>query len=223
MPSELHALWKVWSVAFICVTWRIPMWGIAHSHVGWPMSLCSVTHTHKWDVTNKYVCRDSYRGGPVMVSCATWRIAMWDVTHSYVGHDSWICVPWLNAYTSGPVMFVMTHSYAGRDSFIRVTWPMDTTHWCVFVGILVQPIAFAVSFLHTQISSDNLVRLFYLVPLKRNQGVWDWRLRLHDTPNAIGRTSTVGQSCVAWFILCRDMTHLYRPRMEILHCGRTHV
>jgi len=28
--------------------------------------------------------------------------------------------------------------------------------------------------------------LFHHVPLKRDQGDWDWRLRLHDTPNAIG-------------------------------------
>jgi len=32
--------------------------------------------------------------------------------------------------------------------------------------------------------------LFYLVPLKRNQGDWDWRLRLNDAPNAIG--------CMGW-------------------------
>ena len=32
--------------------------------------------------------------------------------------------------------------------------------------------------------------LFYYVPLKRDQGDWDWRLRLNDTPNAIGCTST---------------------------------
>jgi len=31
--------------------------------------------------------------------------------------------------------------------------------------------------------------LFYYVPLKRDQGDWDWRLRLNDTPHAIGCTS----------------------------------
>jgi len=33
---------------------------------------------------------------------------------------------------------------------------------------------------------SNSLRLFYHVPLKRDQGDWDWRLRLNDTPNTIG-------------------------------------
>jgi len=33
--------------------------------------------------------------------------------------------------------------------------------------------------------------LFYHVRLKRDQGDWNWRLRLNDTPNAIGCTSFV--------------------------------
>ena len=41
-------------------------------------------------------------------------------------------------------------------------------------------------------SSSNLnpwsstLGLFYHVPLQRDQGDWDWRLRSNDTPNAIG-------------------------------------
>jgi len=43
-------------------------------------------------------------------------------------------------------------------------------------------------------SSSNLNRwssplgLFYHVPLKKDQGDWDWRLRFNDIPNAIGCT-----------------------------------
>jgi len=36
--------------------------------------------------------------------------------------------------------------------------------------------------------------LFYHVFLKRDQGDWDWRLRLNDTPNAIGFTTSSSSS-----------------------------
>jgi len=34
--------------------------------------------------------------------------------------------------------------------------------------------------------SSSSRRLFYHVLLKKDQGFWDWRLRLYDTPNATG-------------------------------------
>jgi len=37
--------------------------------------------------------------------------------------------------------------------------------------------------------------LFYHVPSKRDQGDWDWRLRLNDTTNWIGCTWNIGLVC----------------------------
>jgi len=52
----------------------------------------------------------------------------------------------------------------------------------------IQPIAFGVWFFPFSNLNQRSIALgfFRHVPLKRDQGDWDWRLRLNDTPNAIG-------------------------------------
>ena len=69
--------------------------------------------------------------------------------------------------------------------FIIFFWiAFNLWQWDVYIYI--QPTAFGMSFLRSQISIDDSSGLFCRVPLKRDQCDWDWRLRLNDTPNAIG-------------------------------------
>ena len=60
-------------------------------------------------------------------------------------------------------------------------------------SLYVQPVAFEVSFLLSQIpiSNLNLLGVFCHVSLKRDPGDWDWKLRLNDTPNTIAVHSLV--------------------------------
>jgi len=48
--------------------------------------------------------------------------------------------------------------------------------------------------------------LFYNVPVERDQGDWDWRWRLNDTPNAIGCISCISCTCsyVVYFMYWFD-------------------
>ena len=56
-------------------------------------------------------------------------------------------------------------------------------------SIFVQSIAFGVSFSFSILNRwSSSLGLFYHVLLERDQGDWEWRLRLNDTPNAIGWT-----------------------------------
>ena len=62
--------------------------------------------------------------------------------------------------------------------------------WCAYVwcehtcaAYCIWSVISSFSNLNRGSSSPNL---FYSVSLKRDQGYWDWRLRLNDTPNAIG-------------------------------------
>jgi len=92
---------------------------------------------------------------------------------------------------------VINNIHIVRDSTSENELKARTTIWN---GRNIQPIASGVSFLHSQISIDNIsslsnlnrqsnsLGLFYHVPLKRDRRDWDWRLRLNDTPNAIGCT-----------------------------------
>jgi len=50
----------------------------------------------------------------------------------------------------------------------------------------VQPVAFEVPILHSQISIDDLFLHFTMFRRKETQGDGEWRLRFIDTPNAIG-------------------------------------
>jgi len=75
--------------------------------------------------------------------------------------------------------------------------------------------------------------LFYHVPLKRDQGDWNWRLRYDDTPNAIGFTEhTVLFSqvfvCLIWSnkkmcdtsaIYDRFVAELNVMRRQVCVCG----
>jgi len=62
--------------------------------------------------------------------------------------------------------------------------------WSGFYWCVAQPIVFGVSFF--SISNLNCcsssLGLFCHLPLKRGPGDWDWRMRMNDTPNAIGCT-----------------------------------
>jgi len=57
--------------------------------------------------------------------------------------------------------------------------------------------------LHSNLNRQfRSLRLFYHVPLKRDQGDWDWRSRLNDTPNAIG--------CICmWYRVAKIFATLY--------------
>jgi len=88
----------------------------------------------------------------------------------------------------------ITHSCVTflRDIHVRHTSWHDVCV-CVCVYVCVRDMTSIVDCIWSVISSfSNLNRwssspgLFYHVPLKRDQRNWDWRLRLNDTPNAIG-------------------------------------
>ena len=70
----------------------------------------------------------------------------------------------------------------------------------------VQSISFGVSFLHSQISIDNLV-LLYHVPLKRTQLDSDWRLIFNDTPNATGCVF-IGTQTHIQFLESKRISHI---------------
>ena len=63
----------------------------------------------------------------------------------------------------------------------------------------VQPIALGVSFLHSQISIDDLVLQvsFTTFRWKESKEIWDWRLDLNDVPNAIGYVSQFASLCIS--------------------------
>ena len=63
------------------------------------------------------------------------------------------------------------------------SWPTNTAY-CIWSVIS------SISNLNRE---SNSLGLFCHVPLKRDQGDWDWRLSLNDTPNAIGCTR-----CRSW-------------------------
>ena len=64
----------------------------------------------------------------------------------------------------------------------------------------IQPIAFlsVISWFSNLNRWSSCLDLFGHVPLKRDQWDWDWKLRLSDSPNAIGCTTLFEQYLLFW-------------------------
>jgi len=78
---------------------------------------------------------------------------------------------------------------------------------------------------------SNSLGLFYHVPLNRDQGDWDWRLRLNDTPNATGCiicvshilcTLTMCNMCLTYtmrlIIHALQMSHIFYTLHICIYC-----
>jgi len=86
---------------------------------------------------------------------------------------------------------------------IRETYPSLCTAYCIWSDIS------SFSNLNRWSSSPGL---FCHVPLKRDQGEWDWRLRLNDSPNAIGCTR---EPSIDWWLDERE-----KWQVSVLSCSR---
>jgi len=200
----------VWHDSFICVTWLIHTCDMPHLYVWHALFICVTCLDHKCDMSHSYVWHavvirvtrrkphvsrsesdgqmrhDSFMYVTRLIHMCdmtrsyvwldpfihvTWLIHTRDMTHSYIWHDSFIHVIWL-IHTCD-----MAHSYMWHDSFIYVTWPV-TAH-CIWNVIP------SFSNLNRWIRS---LALFRQVLLKMDPWERDWRLRLKNTLNAIGRT-----------------------------------
>ena len=82
---------------------------------------------------------------------------------------------------------------------------VNQCRWCT--AYYMRSVIFPFTNLYRWFSS---LGLFYRVPLVRDQGDWDWRLRLNDTPNAIGCTTeiNVDESCLLW-VMRKSMSMIY--------------
>ena len=105
-------------------------------------------------------------------------------------------------------------------SYFLSYWSTAYCIWSVFSWISnLNPIALEVSFLHLNhlechffnlesqsiiYVSRNVSRSFGHVPVKRDQGDWDWRFRLNDTPNAIGCGTIHVSQLIDKCLVCRS-------------------
>jgi len=64
---------------------------------------------------------------------------------------------------------------------------------------------------------SNSLGLLCHVSFKKDQGDWDWRLRLNNTPNAIGCSLKVDSLFESQYIPETEMSVVYRKRVQYTH------
>jgi len=88
-----------------------------------------------------------------------------------------------------PRLLNLVCKYNWREGMLRVWW-RRSFFWknCKTSTIFLKSMAFRVSFLHFRISIDDLALFRSLLPraVSKKPRRFSFRLRLHDTPNAIG-------------------------------------
>ena len=71
--------------------------------------------TRMWDMTQSYVCHDSFMR-------VSWLILMCDMTHSYVRHDSFLCETWVPSFHNTHTRLTHVNDTASHACVMTHSW-----------------------------------------------------------------------------------------------------